>query len=466
MARSDPVRQYIVFDAENLLKREVKERLCVSEVKKALDDALGGRLLFAVESLPWAKFIPYEGMDPPPPYIPESVAVLISPNEAEAAKLRRAVEDLIKDPQRPKSIAAISADPAIGGADFSFPGSVEIDLFGTREDAHRLIGLDALPASLGLTGNGVNVVVIDAGLDYSLIPASQHGTGWQPEPGGPGDPPGPLPGDTKGKDALHGMMVVQNILKVAPQARIWDVPLIPPPRINNLGSFVSSAQATFDVMIPIIDSLKGLPSPPRPLQQWVFVNAWGVFDRRSEPVLGNYTENLANPHIFIHRIEQLASRNFDIVFCAGNCGGVCPDGRCGPNDYGPGRGIWGANAHAKVLTVGAVRTDTSWIGYSSEGPGPGTHLAHDKPDLCAPSHYTENGGDFPPNHGTSAAAALAAGVVTAFRSKTLWSQTAVPPASLINALNTTTPEAIKGLPWDRRFGNGILDAAKATTKLP
>ena len=105
-------------------------------------------------------------------------------------------------------------------------------------------------------------------------------------------------------------------------------------------------------------------------------------------------------HPFIQLIDQLAAKNFDIIFCAGNCGGVCPDGRCGPNDFGPGRGIWGANAHPSVLTVGAVRTDTNWIGYSSEGPGPGrppfNKLANQKPDLCAPSHYIEPGGDIPP----------------------------------------------------------------------
>ena len=169
-------------------------------------------------------------------------------------------------------------------------------------------------------------------------------------------------------------------------------------------------------------------------------------------------------------IDQLAANKFDIIFCAGNCGGVCPDGRCGPNDFGPGRGIWGANAHPSVLTVGAVRTDTSWIGYSSEGPGPGrpplNKLANQKPDLCAPSQYIEPGGDIPPNRGTSAAAALAAGVVSAFRSKTSRSQAAVPPTLLINVLNTTTPEAISGLPWERRIGNGILNARAASAVLP
>ena len=116
-------------------------------------------------------------------------------------------------------------------------------------------------------------------------------------------------------------------------------------------------------------------------------------------LFGDYTENRPG-FPTLPDIRSFSSstswppRRFDIIFCAGNCGGVCPDGRCGPNDFGPGRGIWGANAHPSVLTVGAVRTDTSWIGYSSEGPGPGrppfNKLANQKPDLCAPSEFRRN----------------------------------------------------------------------------
>ena len=49
----------------------------------------------------------------------------------------------------------------------------ESDIFATRADADRLIGLNCLPP--GLTGNDVNVVVIDSGLDQSLFPPGQWG---------------------------------------------------------------------------------------------------------------------------------------------------------------------------------------------------------------------------------------------------------------------------------------------------
>ena len=232
-----------------------------------------------------------------------------------------------------------------------------------------------------------------------------------------------------------------------------------------------NAEVTFLVMLIVIELIEKIFGIKK---QWVFVNAWSIYDRRSEFPFGDYTENLPglpNParHPFIQLIDQLAAKNFDIIFCAGNCGGVCPDGRCGPNDFGPGRGIWGANAHRNVLTVGAVRTDTSWIGYSSEGPGPGrppfNKLANQKPDLCTPSHYIEPGGEIPPNRGTSAAAALAAGVVTALRSRNSWSQAAVPPPNLINVLNATA-QKINGPLWNRRTGNGILDLCGAVAALP
>ena len=168
------VRQYIVFDAKELLGRAITGSLELDEVENALVGALGPGLSFAVESLPWAKFIPYEEMNLP--FIPQSVAVLVSPSEAAAYAVRSAVEALIVQ-EGGKRISAVGADPAIGMADYSFPGSTEPDIFATRADADRLIGLNCLPP--GLTGNDVNVVVIDFGLDQSLIPPGQWGGGLQ-----------------------------------------------------------------------------------------------------------------------------------------------------------------------------------------------------------------------------------------------------------------------------------------------
>ncbi len=451
------VRQYIVFDAERLLARPVRTFFEADIVEQALKAVLDPGLSFSVESLPTARFVPYESIELP--FIPQRVAVLVSSGETEAVAeraaldVRKSVEDLI-DREGKQRVLGIGADVPIVPADFSCQHMMDVDVFGTRADAHRVTKIDQLPASFsGLTGAGVNVVIIDSGLDVALVPAGQWGGGWQPLATS-SLPAGPVPGTTTGKDATHGSMILQNILAVAPLARIWDVPLIQPPRINDITAFLAQAEGTFQKMIADIASMPG--------QQWVFMNAWAIFDRRSEVPPGDYTEN--NPtgggnHLFIDLIESLAAKNFDMVFCAGNCGGVCPDGRCGPNDFGPGRGIWGANAHAKVLTVGATRTHGAWMGYSSEGPLLGTKLANDKPDICAPSQYTETGGPVPANIGTSASAALACGVVTAFRSR--WPQSMVPPSQVIWALQTGA-----GPVWTSRLGHGVLNARAAAGALP
>jgi hypothetical protein len=454
------VRQYIVFDAERLLDRTVRTLVEPDEAEKALKTILAPNLVFAVESLPAAQFVPYDNLEAP--FVPQSVAVLVSSGddeaeaESRARDVRASVEDLIQREGRGR-IRDIGADGPLGLSDFSCLHLADPSLFGTRDDAHRLSGINAFFAAPNLNGAGVNVVIIDSGLDVALVPFGQWGGGWQPLPAGP-LPAGPLPGSTTGKDALHGAMILQNILAVAPQARIWDVPLIRPPRIDNIGAFLAQAQGVFNKMTADIASM--------PAQQWVFMNAWAIFDRRSEFPFRDYTENRPGGpgnHPFITCINALAARNFDIIYCAGNCGGICPDERCGPNDFGPGRGIWGANAHASVLTVGAARMDSTWIGYSSEGPLLGPKLARDKPDLCAPSQYAENAGGIPANVGTSAAAALAAGVVAAIRSK--WPQAVVAPSRLIQVLNQTTFKT-SGPVWTGRIGNGVLNAQGAEAALP
>jgi hypothetical protein len=56
-------------------------------------------------------------------------------------------------------------------------------------------------------------------------------------------------------------------------------------------------------------------------------------------------------------------------------------------------------------------------------------------------------------------------VVAAIRSKTRRSQAAVPPTNLINVLSTNA-QNINGPTWNRRIGNGILDARAASAVLP
>ncbi|MCW3473579.1 S8 family peptidase [Rhodovastum sp. RN2-1] len=192
---------------------------------------------------------------------------------------------------------------------------------------------------------------------------------------------------------------------------------------------------------------------------WVFVNAWAIYDRRTEIPPESYSDNPAHP--FNLAVGDAAGAGIDVVFCAGNCGPFCPDLRCGINDRGPGRSILGANSHPRVLTVGAVRCDTTWLGYSSQGPGQ-PNLDVDKPDLCAPSEFREDHDAHTGNSGTSAASGLAAGVVAALRSRVdpvTW-----PPVHLKQLLlDTARKTETSGR--DDRVGYGIIDAAAAVRAL-
>jgi subtilisin family serine protease len=118
-----------------------------------------------------------------------------------------------------------------------------------------------------------------------------------------------------------------------------------------------------------------------------------------------------------------------------------------------------------VLTVGAVRADSVWLGYSSQGPGQ-SRLGPNKPDLCAASQFKEDDDAFSINTGTSAACGLTAGVIAALRSR--WDQSKVSPGQLKDVLNATARKP-SGLNWNsplgHRLGNGVLDVKAAFDKL-
>jgi hypothetical protein len=259
-------------------------------------------------------------------------------------------------------------------------------------------------------------------------------------------------------------MIARNVLDIAPEASLWDLPLLPP-RIHDIQTYLCEAHAAYARMLACIRRQGG---------RWVLVNAWAVFDRRSESPVGGYTENLYSGRFKLHEFTQDVSGaiddNIDVLFCAGNCGQFCPDGRCSPNDNGPGRSIWGANSFHRVLTVGAVRTDGRWIGYSSQGPGqpklgpePDSQAINQKPDFCVPSGFVEDHDAHTVNRGTSAATGIAAGVVAALRSK--WDATAVKPERLQQVLNATARRP-SSTSWDPRLGNGIIDIPAALQMLP
>jgi hypothetical protein len=335
----------------------------------------------------------------------------------------------------------IGADLAVGGADYWCPHATDHPLFRNRTAAGRLIKSEFLRQQ-GLVGQDVNIVVIDQGLDKSLIPANFAG-GWAHG--------SRLPGETQGKAGAHAAMVARNVLDAARAGAIWDMPLIPG-SIDDIPAFLSDAWAGFRLLIDDIAARRANGSNTDP---WVLSNAWAVFDRRSESPPGSYTTDPEHPFNLI--VAEAVDAGHDVVFAAGNCGEFCPDARCGRQDRGPGQSIYGANSHKRVLTTGAVRVDGRWSGYSSQGSGQ-PRLSPWKPDLCAPSDFAEDDDAYLGNSGTSAACAITAGIVAALRGK--WSSAEIPP-DMLRLLLSATAQKTEGPQWNDRLGFGILDAEAA-----
>ena len=464
-------RHYVVFNETSLrhflgmqqerpadVPDEPRLPLAAADIRRVLAALFEGIELKHV-SVPLVTFVPG---DDPCELKPTQGVFAVTPDGPDAAlRFRRAVlNEINKDVAKKDALLrSVGVDPAVALSEYSVPVAPGADAIGTSQDALALINAQTL-ADNGLDGEGVNVVVVDAGFDKSILDGTPaiFGGGWQIDPGDPLLPPSLTPGMTTGPNGLHGMMIVNNILALAPKARIFDVPLIRPPQIGDILSFMDLAEETYRRILEDIPKLAdcGITGP------WIFVNAWTIYDRRSElpDHLGEYTENIGQggaPHPFIARMRDVTTK-YHVVFCAGNCGEACPDDRCGANDFGPGRSIWGAAAYQRVLSVGAVRVDGAWCGYSSEGPGPYQHLSYQKPDFCAPSQFDGAKGRFPMSTGTSAAAAVAAGVVAALRSKPKWNQGTVRPEDLQESLNSSAQRPTT-TGWDPKTGWGILDAA-------
>jgi hypothetical protein len=261
-------------------------------------------------------------------------------------------------------------------------------------------------------------------------------------------------------------MVAGAAVKVAGQAKLWDVPILPP-AVGDLQQFLSDAHAAY---LKVLLGIARFRRQGSTSDRWVLVNAWGVYDRRSEQPRGDYTENgRPGGHHFNWMMRLADFCGVDVVFAAGNSGPFFPHWRSGPHDWGPGRGIWGANGHKRVLSVGAVRMDHIWRGYSSHGPGPNDEastgmLVQDKPDVCAPTDFAHSRSAAFRYTGTSGACGVAAGLVASLRA-------AHPPRGLNPRSPAQLREEIRntaslgGSVHDPALGFGVVDADRARAAL-
>jgi serine protease AprX len=297
---------------------------------------------------------------------------------------------------------------------------------GNIGDVSRFLGVSDLH-DRGIRGSGVTVGVVDGGITAEGRPVKIGETirriprvtgGWPDDWGTEAS----LWGD-------HGNMTSTDVLGMAPDAEIYDI------RISD-GSAVSLALAGYEWAITQYRT-SGRPQ--------VLSNSWGIFQENWD---STYARNPNHP--FTRKVIEAIEEGMIVLFAAGNCGGgECADNRCG-DDIGPGRDIWGANGHPRVITVGAVNIRSEFIGYSSRGPAA---LDPRKPDFCSASHFT---GYFNSDSGTSAATPIAAGV-----SALLKQENPSLTQDQAKAALSSTARDIGPTGWDQHTGWGIINARAA-----
>jgi hypothetical protein len=311
---------------------------------------------------------------------------------------------------------------------------------GTIGSVANHLGVDQLWQQ-GLKGQGIVVGVVDSGL---------NAVGRTQKPGETAKVPNVIDGakadwGTTSKWGRHGNMCATDVLGMAPQAQLYDLRL-PDSTTDSLSWVISDAIAAFQWAINR-HMQDGTPH--------VLTNSWGIFEKSWDPV---YACDANHP--FTTKVVEAVSEGIIVLFAAGNCGQTCPDGRCN-EDNGPGKSIWGANSHPKVITVGAVNLDEEYVGYSSQGPG---CLDPKKPDVCAITHFAGYFPDkdpaAPSDGGTSAATPICAGVAALLKQ----AKAGATPAQIKKALQTTAKN-IGPAGWDQHTGFGLIRARAAKDKL-
>lgn len=292
---------------------------------------------------------------------------------------------------------------------------------GTIVDVAKYLRCDRL-WDKGIRGKGVVIGIVDSGVSKTKVPAVIGG--WSPVASY-------TPGTASANS--HGTMTAFDAMGMAPDAKIYDIALLMAG--GGISGVLSDAIKAYQWALTQYNA-NGTPQ--------ILSNSWGIFQKAWAP---DYATNPNHP--FTRKVVEVINRGMIVTFAAGNCGSQCPSSRCA-SDTGPGKSIWGANGHPKVITVGAANIREEWIGYTSQGPA---SLDRKKPDFCAPSHFK---GARSSDNGTSAACPIAAGVIALYRSHDLnLRQDKVKDALQKTAKNLCSPG------WDPHSGYGMIQAEAA-----
>lgn len=344
----------------------------------------------------------------------------------------------------PDGTVRVFADPQIS----AFPTCGQDPALGTGLDVKRLLGAGRL-MQRQMNGTDVALAIVDTGISLpflqtkGVLPRLDAQASWSSSSA-------LLPGQAT---VGHGTMCAYDALLMAPQALLFDCAVLtaPPAAGSIMSGTLSNAVAAYGKLLQLM-----LLSPDeRHFHSMVVSNSWGMYQQAWDFPSGHPGRYGDNPnHPFNIQVASLASAGADILFAAGNCGPVCPDGRCDKPTLPP---IFMANSHPDVLCVAGVDTSGSVVGYSSRGPG---ILGNQKPDIAAYTHFvgSEVYGKGAPDSGTSAACPVMAGVIAALRSAFPYDSTLVrrAPANVRSFLKST---AVGTGVWQNDWGSGIIDTS-------
>ena len=316
----------------------------------------------------------------------------------------------------------------------------------------------------GYTGAGIIVGVVDAGITAHGRPLSPGEAPAIPYPPAIGQVTGGWPPDSLGQGGWgttsvgwgqHGNMMAFDVQAMAPEARLWDIRLWSPDTGSVAGTFAAYVSNAVAGYREAIDSKTDRPH--------ILTNSWGLYDSGTDP---HFAFSPESP--LARMVEEALDAGILVLFAAGNCGTGCqfdPDTLCGGGDRGPGNSILGPNGHSRVMTVGAANLAGEWCGYTSQGPAALAPYDVEKPDFCS---YTRFDGFFPAadptlrdfDGGTSAATAIAAGVVALLKQR--WPGLTQEDAKRV--LRETARD-IRAPGFDTDSGAGIIQAKEAFKRL-
>lgn len=305
---------------------------------------------------------------------------------------------------------------------------------GNMADVANYLGVDQIWAA-GFRGTGIVVGVLDSGITAQGRPVKPGETSRR-IPRVIGGWPASDWGTESGKWGNHGNMCATDVLGMAPDAQLYDL------RIAGSGGSPGTISRALQAFNWAINKHRVDGTPH------ILTNSWGIFQETWD---ATYARNPNHP--FTRKVVEAINEGILVLFAAGNCGGTCPDGRCG-SDSGPGKSIWGANGHPLVMTVGAVNKNEQFIGYSSQGPAA---LDPNKPDFCSISHFT---GYNTSDSGTSAATPICAGVVALLKQ----ARSSLTQSQAKSVLKATAKD-IGPAGFDRHSGAGIIQALAAYRRL-